>query len=93
MSTPSIDQVLFGEKPQVELTFGQKAVGLSFNHGEGIIFEQIQSAKITCAEAIDQMNDIRLTEGRSEKAALLTIACRALQGAQMDMVKALTWKD
>jgi len=75
------------------LTFGQKAVGLTFNHGEGEIFEMVNKAKQTCADAIDQMKSIMDTEGRSERAALATIAYRKLQSAQMDMVKAITWKD
>lgn len=75
------------------LTFGQKAVGLSFNHGEGEIFKQIQNAKLTCAEAIDQMNELRSMSESGEYKALSTISIRATQGAQMDMVKAITWKD
>ncbi len=75
------------------LTFGQKAVGLTFNHGEGDIFNAVDLAKRTCADAIDQMKAIMDSEGRSERAALATIAYRKLQSAQMDMVKAITWKD
>lgn len=76
-----------------QLTFGQKAVGLTFNHGQGEIFLMVDEAKRTCAEAIDQMKSIMDSEGRSERAALATIAYRKLQSAQMDMVKAITWKD
>ncbi len=75
------------------LTFGQKAVGLTFNHGEGEIFTQIQEAKQTCANAIDQMDALRENSTSSEFRALSTIAIRKLQSAQMDMVKAITWKD
>lgn len=75
------------------LTFGQKAVGLTFNHGEGEIFEQVNKAKQTCADAIDQMNDLREKAESGEYKALCTIAIRKLQSAQMDMVKAITWKD
>ena len=78
---------------QTELTFGQKAVGLTFNHGEGEIFIAVNTAKQTCADAIDQMKAIMESEGRSERAALATIAYRKLQSAQMDMVKTITWKD
>lgn len=80
-------------KENKELTFGQKAVGINFNHGEGEIFEQVNKAKQICADAIDQMHNIMVSEGRSERAALATIAYRKLQQAQMDMVKAITWKD
>lgn len=81
------------QENQRTLTFGEKAVGLSFNHGEGEIFTAVNEAKVTCAKAIDQMKSIMDTEGRSERAALSTIAIRKLQSAQMDMVKAITWKD
>lgn len=78
-----------------ELTFGQKAVGLTFNHGEGEIFTSVNQAKQTCAEAIDQMNNLRNAAEpfKAEYKALCTIAIRKLQSAQMDMVKAITWKD
>ena len=87
------------------LSFGEKAVGLNFNPSEGEINEHVHSAKKTCADAIDMMNEIRaraaLTEGdglyplgpSEERKALCTIAIRKLQSAQMDMVKAITWKD
>lgn len=76
-----------------ELTFGQKAVGLTFNHGEGIIHDEINTAKEICASGIDQMNDLRNISGSGEQKALMTIAIRKLQDAQMQMVKAITWKD
>lgn len=76
-----------------DLTFGEKAVGLTFNHGQGEIFTQVNEAKEICATAIDLMKGIMDSEGRSERAALATIAYRKLQSAQMDMVKAITWKD
>lgn len=75
------------------LTFGEKAVGLTFNHGEGDIFTQVNEAKATCAKAIDQMNDLREKSESGEYKALATIAILKLQSAQMDMVKAITWKD
>ena len=81
------------QENQRTLTFGEKAVGLSFNHGEGEIFTAVNEAKVTCAKAIDQMKSIMDTEGRSERAALSTIAIRKLQSAQMDMVKCITWRD
>lgn len=85
-----------------ELTFGQKAVGLTFNHAEGEITDHVHSAKQICADAIDMMNTIRSRsvapsdyplEASDERKALATIAIRSLQAAQMAMVKAITWKD
>ena len=83
------------ETQTATLTFGQKAVDLTFNHGEGEIHQQIQTAKQTCAEAIDQMNDLKnnAQPHQNEYKALCTIAIRKLQSAQMDMVNAITWKD
>lgn len=75
------------------LTYGEKAVGLTFNHGEGPIFHQVSDAKNVCAKAIDQMNDLRELSASGEYKALSTIAIRKLQSAQMDMVKAITWRD
>lgn len=39
------------------------------------------------------MNDLRNSTESGESKALYTIAIRKLQSAQMDMVKAITWKD
>lgn len=77
----------------MELTYGQKAVGLTFNHGEGKIFTEINDAKKTCAQAIDQMKALLDETQSGEQKALSMIAIRKLQSAQMDMVKAITWKD
>lgn len=89
------------EAPKRELTYGEKAVGLTFNHGEGKIHDLVHEAKVTMAKAIDQMDRVRHWSAGNEyplgtsgeRAALSTIAIRKLQSAQMDMVKAITWKD
>lgn len=36
-----------------ELTFGQKAVGLKFNHAQGNLFNDVEKAKLLSAELID----------------------------------------
>ena len=93
-TTPLLqDGFIYIIKQKKSLTYGEKAVGLTFNHGDGEIFTQVNNAKQTCAKAIDQMNDLRTRAGNGEFAALCTIAIRKLQSAQMDMVKAITWKD
>lgn len=85
-----------------KLSFGEKAVGLTFNHGEGQVHDHINSAKVICAGAIDMMDMIRQRSSPTgiydlgpsgERIALATIAIRKLQDAQMAMVKAITWKD
>lgn len=75
------------------LTFGQKAVGLTFNNPGGAPREDVHKAKQTLADAIDQMKEFRDANERTERARLASIAITELQGAQMWMVKALTWQD
>jgi len=71
------------------LTFGQKAVGLTFNPSGD---EMVLKAKQLLADAIDLLNNLRGSE-RSEQARLCSVAITELQGAQMWAVKAITWKD
>lgn len=72
-----------------ELTFGEKAVGLSFNpSGDPLV----QSIKERFASLIDEMDAFRNREGRSEAARLASIAITEMQGAQMWAVKAVTFK-
>jgi hypothetical protein len=77
-----------GENSQ---TFGQKAVGLSFNPSN---IDAVSTAKQTLADAIDQMNhfkgDCMTCEGARKHA---DVAIEKLIDAQMWMVKAITWKD
>ena len=71
-------------------TFGQKAVGLSFNpSGDDAVAKCMQML----ADAIDQMNELREAAGRGEQARLASVAITELQAAAMRAVKALTWKD
>jgi hypothetical protein len=75
---------------QSALTFGQKAVGLTFNpSGDAAV----GYSKQKCADLIDQMNMLRTMSTSSEQKRLASIAITELQGAQMWAVKALTWKD
>lgn len=75
-----------------ELTFGEKAVGLSFNPGGS---ELVTSIKETCAAAIDILNLQRnhFANPDTEAGKLYDRAIRTLQDAQMQGVKAATWKD
>jgi hypothetical protein len=72
------------------LTFGQKAVGLTFNPSADAA---VNECKLTHAAAIDQMDTFRnLPTTSPEAKRLASIAITELQGAQMWAVKALTWK-
>lgn len=74
---------------EVILTFGMKAVGLTFNPSGDQDVAQIKAAY---AKIIDMLNDMRGTD-RNERARLLSIAITEAQAAQMWAVKAITWKD
>ena len=71
-------------------TFGQKAVGLSFNPSGD---DAVAQCKQRFADAIDQMNDLRNSTPSNEAARTASIAITELQTAQIWAVKALTWKD
>lgn len=74
-----------------EQTFGQKAVGLSFNPSND---DAVSKCKQGFADLIDQLNDLRNDcEATGEQRRLASIAITEAQGAQMWAVKALTWKD
>jgi hypothetical protein len=70
-------------------SFGQKAVGASFNPSGS---SEVDKLKGLYAEIIDLLNDIRGSE-RSERARLASVAITEAQGAQMWAVKAATWKE
>ena len=85
------------------MTFGEKAVGLTFNPGGN---EKVTQLKKLYAEVIDVMNEIREEnrneqsrlcsnevrgENRNEQSHLCSEAIREAQSAQMWAVKAITW--
>jgi hypothetical protein len=76
-------------EPTRELTYGEKAVGLTFNPSNDV---QVQLIKQTYAKMIDVLYDLR-TPGPSESNRLLSIAITEAQTAQMWAVKAVTWRD
>lgn len=77
--------------PSEELTFGQKAVGLSFNPSGDT---GVTTIKKNFAQIIDDLNSLRSDPGLSSEAKrLYSIAITEAQTAQMWAVKAMTWKD
>lgn len=74
-----------------ELSFGERAVGITFNPGGD---PQVASVKAACAALIDQLNDMKPAyDGKpNERSRMLAIAITELQTAQMWAVKAITWK-
>lgn len=71
-----------------ELTFGQKAVGLTFNPGGN---PAVDSIKTDFAKIIDGLNEIRSGIDNPEVKRMLSIAITEAQTAQMWAVKAVTW--
>lgn len=71
-------------------TFGQKAVGLSFNPSGD---DAVAQCKQGFASEIDRMSELRSTTESAEVRRLASVAITELQTAQMWAVKALTWRD
>lgn len=74
-------------------TYGQKLVGLDFNHAEGELHDTVHEVKLHCAHLIDMVEDRRNPNDSRVKNSLTTAATMALVAAQMAVVKVLTWKD
>ncbi len=72
-----------------EQTFGQKAVGLSFNPSNDSLVDHF---KVKFAALIDEANNVRETSDDPEVKRMASIAITELQTAQMWIVKAVTWK-
>lgn len=71
-------------------TFGQKAVGLSFNPSND---DAVAKCKQEFASVIDRMNELRQESSSAEVRRMASVAITEAQTAQMWAVKALTWKD
>lgn len=72
-----------------ELTFGEKAVGLTFNPGG---HDEVSAIKQACASLIDLYNEKRNTTDNPEKKRMYSVAITELQTSQMWGVKAATWQ-
>lgn len=76
------------EDVEQELTFGEKAVGLTFNPSNLLA---VQVIKQSFANVIDDLNQTRTDSDDSEVKRLCSVAITEAQTAQMWAVKALTW--
>jgi len=72
-----------------ELSFGQKAVGLTFNPGGHPLVNDI---KEKTAAYIDFLNDIRSSSDNGEVKRMILVAITEAQTSQMWAVKAVTWQ-
>ncbi len=71
------------------LTYGQRAVGLSFNPSGD---PRVEEAKIAFADIIDALHALRETSTDPEVKRHASIAITDTETAQMRTVKALTWQ-
>lgn len=78
-----------GNVPQRPLTYGEKAVGLTFNPSGD---SAVTTTKQCFAQIIDDMNSLRSGTEDPEAKRLYSIAITEAQAAQMWAVKAITWK-
>lgn len=87
--TPVTSQGPVAADPDRELTFGEKAVGLTFNPSQD---PAVYSCKSGFANVIDQMNDLRNSTDNTEVKRMASVAITEAQTAQMWAVKAITWR-
>jgi len=72
-----------------EMTYGEKAVGLTFNPGGN---PKVDEVKKLYAQIIDLCAEIRTEAGQGEKGRLASVAITEAQTAQMWAVKAITYQ-
>ena len=72
------------------MTYGERAVGLSFNPSGDNDVERI---KKLYANIIDYCNDARNGNSDGERKRLFSVAITEAQSAQMWAVKAITWRE
>lgn len=72
------------------LTFGEKAVGLTFNPSGD---EHVISAKRAYAAIIDNLNDMRNSSTSADAKRHYSLAITYAEDSQMRAVRAITWKD
>jgi hypothetical protein len=70
-----------------EMSFGEKAVGLTFNQGGN---PKVDEVKKLYAQLIDICDELRKEAGQSEKGRYLSVAITEAQTAQIWAVKGIT---
>lgn len=72
-----------------EMTFGERAVGLTFNPGGNPVVDDL---KACFAQVIDRAHALREGSADPEVKRMASIAITEAQTAQMWAVKAATWR-
>ena len=73
---------------QIQLTYGEKAVGITSNPGAN---PEVENIKYRFAQVSNTLHERRETTDDAELKAMLTTAITSTQTAQMWAVKAITW--
>ena len=71
-----------------EMTFGERACGVSFNPGG---LPLVNELKTEYAKIVTRLNELRESTTDREEQRMLSIAITETQTAQMWAVKAITW--
>jgi hypothetical protein len=72
------------------LSFGEKAVGVSFNPSGD---DAVTQCKLDFANLIDHLHNARVKSENADVIRMFSVAITECQTAQMWAVKALTWKE
>lgn len=72
-----------------ELTFGEKAVGVTFNPAKN---PNVDELKAKYASMIDSLNELRGMTKNNDIARMLSVAITETQSSCMWAVKAVTWQ-
>lgn len=74
-----------------ELSFGQKAVGLTFNPAGDTRVTKIKQMYATIIDDLDEQRNEAFAQGDKEKGRHLAVAITDTETAQMRAVKGITW--
>lgn len=72
-----------------ELTWGEKQAGVTFNPSQNPTVAEIKGR---CAELMDLLNTLRAENNDSDVKRFYSMALTNLNDAQMEAVKAATWR-
>jgi hypothetical protein len=78
-----------GQLKTRQMTYGEKAVGLTFNPSGD---QKVNDIKNLFAQIIDICNELRTAAGPGEKGRLFSVAITEAQTAQMWAVKGITYR-
>ena len=75
-----------------EMTFGEKAVGLTFNPSNDATVQKIKETFAVTIDVLNNLRDIAKGVDNGEAVRMFSVAITEAQTAQMWAVKAVTWK-